>query len=128
MESVATPVATTQVVNNMTGEVIEQPMINTMTAPVQQTGFAPVQNISNPVSMPTPTVESGVPTIQFGQVVNTKPLNLTARLNQGGKMRFSVLLKDAIPVKYHNQGTVRPCKLQLCWICPGKGCLRHKHP
>lgn len=49
---------------------------------------------------------SGVQTIQLGQQVNTKPINLLKKLSIGEKVRFTILPGDINVIKYHFSETI----------------------
>lgn len=74
----------------------------TTTVAVPQPQLASVNELQQaPVQAPQIDVNNGVQTIQLGQQVNVKPLNLLRKLGVGEKVRFTVIPGDTFFIKYH---------------------------
>lgn len=101
-----TPVQTTQTVAQpaapMAQQAPVQTTVTTQAPPVQMASVSELQPIQQaPVQAPQIDVNNGVQTIQLGQQVNVKPLNLLRKLGVGEKIRFTILPGDVHFIKYH---------------------------
>jgi len=80
------------------------------TAPINTAGYMQVQH--------TAADEAGVRQIQFGQTINTNPIQII-KLNVGEKIRFTLLEQDVKPLVFHysealGAGTTRGKRIP-CW-------------
>ena len=109
-EPVATAEVQTQTVVNeaqtQAQAQVVQPTITVATPaqPVQQVQGVQTIQLAQPTAMPTmgTTTVNGVEQIQFGQQINTSPLDLIKKMETGSSFRFTVLnLTGASLVKFH---------------------------
>lgn len=83
-----------QVVQPTTTTTVQQPVATQQ--PVQ---MASVEELHQ--ATPQIDINNGVQTIQLGQEVNTKPINLLRKLGVGEKVRFTVIPGDRYQIRYH---------------------------